>query len=57
MSSSHQSINRPPAETQDCIAAFSPEYVEGLLAVKRAEWQRFVMSTTDWELDECLEYD
>lgn len=57
MSSSHQSINRPPAETQDCIAAFSPEYVEGLLAVKRAEWQRFVMSTTDWELDEYLEYD
>jgi glutamine synthetase len=30
--------------------------VEGFMAVKRAEWQRYVTSTTDWELDEYLEY-
>jgi glutamine synthetase len=43
-------------EDRDFIAAFSPGYVEGFLAVKRAEWQRFVTSTTNWELDEYLEY-
>ncbi len=40
----------------DFIAAFSPGYVEGLLAVKRAEWQRFLTTTTDWEIAEYLEY-
>jgi glutamine synthetase len=43
-------------DDKDFVAAFSPGYVEGFLAVKRAEWQRFVTSTTDWELDEYLEY-
>jgi glutamine synthetase len=43
-------------EDKDFVAAFSPDYVEGLLAVKRAEWERFVTHTTDWELNEYLEY-
>lgn len=40
----------------DFVAAFSPGYVEGFLAVKRAEWHRFITHTTDWELDEYLAY-
>lgn len=43
-------------EDQDFIAAFSPDYVEGFLAVKRAEWERFQAHTTDWELNEYLAY-
>jgi glutamine synthetase len=43
-------------EDKDFVEDFSPGYVEGFLAVKRAEWQRFVTHTTDWELDEYLEY-
>lgn len=43
-------------EDKDFVKAFSPDYVEGLLAVKRAEWERFATHTTDWELDEYLEY-
>ena len=38
------------------VEAFSPAYVEGFLAVKRAEWERFTKHTTDWEIDEYLEY-
>jgi glutamine synthetase len=41
---------------KDYVAAFSPDYVEGFLAVKRAEWERFNAHTTDWELREYLEY-
>jgi glutamine synthetase len=43
-------------DDKDFVEDFSPGYVEGFLAVKRAEWQRFVTHTTDWELDEYLEY-
>lgn len=43
-------------EDEDFVADFSPDYVEGLLVVKRAEWERFVTHTTDWELNEYLEY-
>lgn len=43
-------------EDKDFVSAFSPDYVEGFLAVKRAEWERFTAHTTDWELDEYLEY-
>ena len=42
--------------SKDFVEAFSPGYVEGFLAVKRAEWERYVTHTTDWELGEYLEY-
>jgi glutamine synthetase len=42
--------------SKDFVEAFSPGYVEGFLAVKRAEWERYVTHTTDWELAEYLEY-
>jgi glutamine synthetase len=42
--------------SKDFVEALSPGYVEGFLAVKRAEWERYVTHTTDWELDEYLEY-
>jgi glutamine synthetase len=41
---------------KEFIADFSPDYVEGFLAVKRAEWERYRLHTTDWELKEYLEY-
>lgn len=41
---------------KDYVEAFSPAYVEGFLAVKRAEWERYRAHTTDWELAEYLEY-
>lgn len=41
---------------KDFVEAFSPAYVEGFLAVKRAEWERFRQHTTDWEIAEYLEY-
>lgn len=43
-------------QDKDFVTDFSPDYVEGLLAVKRAEWERFMTYTTDWELSEYLEY-
>ncbi len=43
-------------DDKDFVEAFSPAYVEGFLAVKRAEWQRFRQHTTDWEIAEYLEY-
>ncbi len=43
-------------EDKDFVEAFSPAYVEGFLAVKRAEWARFSHHTTDWEITEYLEY-
>ncbi|MEX1125106.1 MAG: glutamine synthetase [Acidimicrobiia bacterium] len=41
---------------KEYVEAFSPSYVEGFLAVKRAEWDRFMHHTTDWELNEYLPY-
>lgn len=41
---------------KEFVEAFSPGYVEGFLAVKRAEWDRFMAHTTDWELEEYLPY-
>jgi glutamine synthetase len=41
---------------KDFVEAFSPAYVEGFLAVKRAEWERFCAHTTDWEIGEYLDY-
>ncbi|MGH8872471.1 MAG: glutamine synthetase family protein [Acidimicrobiia bacterium] len=43
-------------QDKDFVEAFSPAYVEGFLAVKRAEWERFRHHTTDWEIAEYLEY-
>jgi glutamine synthetase len=43
-------------DDKDYATEFSAAYVEGFLAVKRAEWRRYVTHTTDWELDEYLEY-
>lgn len=43
-------------QDKDFVTDFSPEYVEALLAVKRAEWERFATHTTDWELSEYLGY-
>jgi glutamine synthetase len=42
--------------SEEFVARFSPDYVDGLLTVKRAEWNRYLAHTTDWELDEYLEY-
>jgi glutamine synthetase len=41
---------------KEFVEAFSPSYVEGFLAIKRAEWQRYLTHTTDWETAEYLEY-
>ncbi|HEY6628313.1 MAG TPA: glutamine synthetase [Acidimicrobiia bacterium] len=41
---------------KEFVEAFSPGYVEGFLAVKRAEWDRYMAHTTDWELEEYLPY-
>jgi len=43
-------------EAKDFVEAFSPSYVEGFLAIKRAEWERYTTHTTDWEVAEYLEY-
>jgi glutamine synthetase len=43
-------------QDKEFVEAFSPAYVEGFLAVKRAEWERFSRHTTDWEIAEYLEY-
>lgn len=43
-------------EDKDFVSDFSPDYVEGFLTVKRGEWGRYMTHTTDWELDEYLEY-
>ena len=44
------------AGDKDFVEAFSPAYVEGFLAVKQAEWERFNQHTTDWEIAEYFEY-
>lgn len=41
---------------KEFVEAFSPGYVEGFLAVKRAEWDRYMAHTTDWEIEEYLPY-
>ena len=40
----------------ELAAAFGEEFVRMHLAVKRAEWQRFLAHTTDWEKNEYLPY-
>jgi len=38
------------------VEALSREYVEGFVAVKRREWERYQAHTTDWELSEYLHF-
>ncbi len=40
----------------DLVEAFGPAYVEGFVAVKRAEWDRYKTWTTDWETSEYLPF-
>ena len=41
---------------QDLIDAVGPDLVAQHVAIKRAEWDRFVATTTDWELAEYLPF-
>jgi len=41
---------------QPFVEALSPEFVDGFLAVKRAEWDRYAAHTTDWEMNEYLHF-
>ena len=41
---------------QKIVEAIGPEFVEAFLAVKRAEWHRYQTFTTDWELNEYLDF-
>lgn len=38
------------------VEAFSPEFVDGFLTVKRAEWDRYKVVTTDWESAEYMPF-
>jgi glutamine synthetase len=38
------------------VEAFGPAYVDGFLTVKRAEWERYRLWTTDWEMSEYLPF-
>jgi glutamine synthetase len=38
------------------VQAFGPEYVDGFVTVKRAEWDRYQKWTTDWEINEYLPF-
>jgi glutamine synthetase len=38
------------------VKEFGPEFVDGFLKVKRAEWSRYRLHTTDWELNEYLPF-
>lgn len=40
----------------DLVEAFSAAYVDGFLTVKRAEWDRYKVWTTDWEMNEYLPF-
>lgn len=41
---------------QDFVTAFSPEFVDGFVTVKRAEWDRYQKWTTDWEFNEYFPF-
>lgn len=40
----------------DFVAVFGPEFVDGFVTVKRAEWDRYQKWTTDWEMSEYLPF-
>jgi glutamine synthetase len=44
-------------ESDDALVkAFSPEFVDGFVSVKREEWRRYETHTTDWEMDEYFHF-
>jgi glutamine synthetase len=43
-------------EDIDLVEAFGRAYVEGFVTVKRAEWDRYKVWTTDWETTEYLPF-
>ncbi|HEX2153215.1 MAG TPA: glutamine synthetase family protein [Acidimicrobiia bacterium] len=43
-------------ESKEFVEAFSPAFVDGFLTTKRAEWDRYMRHTTDWELAEYLPF-
>lgn len=43
-------------DDRDLVEAFGPAYVDGLLTVKRAEWDRYKRWTTDWEVSEYFPF-
>jgi glutamine synthetase len=40
----------------DLVEAFGAAYVDGFVTVKRAEWDRYKVWTTDWEMNEYLPF-
>jgi len=43
-------------DDQLALLQFGDQLVEAFLVVKRAEWERYQASTTDWELNEYLPF-
>ncbi len=43
-------------EDTDLIEAFGAAYIEGFVTVKRAEWDRYKVWATDWEMSEYLPF-
>ncbi len=41
---------------QTLVEAFNPGFVDNFVTVKRAEWDRYKVHTTDWELDEYISF-
>ncbi|MEA1903554.1 MAG: glutamine synthetase family protein [Actinomycetota bacterium] len=40
----------------DLVEAFGPVYIDGFVTVKRAEWDRYRVWATDWEMSEYLPF-
>ena len=41
---------------KELVSALGPAFVDAFLTVKRAEWNRYIAHTTDWELSEYLPF-
>lgn len=54
-SSLEEALDALEADT-DLVEAFGPVFVDGYLTVKRAEWDRYKVWTTDWEMTEYLPF-
>ena len=68
----HSTASRTPRRTSSCqprlqrpstrwwptmsVEALGPEFVDGFVTVKRAEWDRYRLHTTDWETSEYLPF-
>jgi glutamine synthetase len=48
-------LNALEADTE-LVEAVGPELVANLVAVKRAEWEKFISAITDWELNYYLPF-